>query len=57
MKFLSPSDLKGTRMLVVDVIPAKFDILYKTLTAYGYKISIALNGEKALDLTPNFYHI
>jgi CheY-like chemotaxis protein len=54
MKYFNPSDLKGMRILIVDDIPDNIDVLYKTLTAYGYEISIALNGEKALDSTPIF---
>jgi two-component system sensor histidine kinase/response regulator len=54
MKYFSPSDLKGMRILIVDDIPANIDVLYKTLATYGYELSIALSGEKALDSTPIF---
>ncbi len=39
------------KILIADDIPANIDVLYKTLTAQGYEISIALNGEKALDFS------
>ncbi len=42
------------KILIADDIPANIDVLYKTLTAQGYEISIALNGEKALDFSPIF---
>jgi two-component system, sensor histidine kinase and response regulator len=54
MKYFNSNDLKGMKVLIADDVPANVDVLYKTLTAQGYEISIALNGENALAFAPIF---
>ncbi len=54
MKYFNSNDLRGMKVLIADDVPANVDVLYKTLTAQGYEISIALNGENTLAFAPIF---
>ncbi|MBT3924045.1 MAG: diguanylate cyclase [Nitrospina sp.] len=46
-------DLSGMKILLVDDIPLNIEILFQTLKARNYQISMANNGAKALELVPN----
>jgi len=43
-------DLSGSRILVVDDVPANLDVLCQSLEAAGYKVMVASSGEVALKL-------
>ena len=43
-------DLSGSRILVVDDVPANLDVLCQALEAAGYKVLVASSGEVALKI-------
>jgi DNA-binding response OmpR family regulator len=43
------SDLKGTRILVVDDLPENVDVAFRMLDSVGIQVMAALNGESALE--------
>ena len=43
-------DLSGSRILVVDDVPANLDVLCQSLEAAGYLVMVASAGEVALKL-------
>ena len=50
----SPLDLRGSRILVVDDVPANVDVLRQALEAAAYQVMVASSGEVALDLAMRF---
>ncbi len=46
-------NLKGMNLLIVDDHPANLDVLFQTLEHEGYNISVAPDGEKALEAVAN----
>ena len=50
----SPLDLSGSRILVVDDVPANVDVLRQALEAAAYQVMVASSGEVALDLAMRF---
>ena len=46
--------LSNSQILVVDDTPANLQVITETLTAAGYKVSTAINGERALKRLQNY---
>jgi len=46
---MSSSSLNHPRILIVDDTPANIDILRQYLDQEGYRLSVAISGEKALN--------
>ena len=49
-----PVDVSGSRILVVDDVPANVDVLRQALEAARYQVMVATSGEMALDLAGRF---
>ena len=47
-------ELGGSRILVVDDIPANLDVMARSLETAGYKVMVASSGEVALQLAERF---